>query len=139
MPDQNWSIGWQQIAMKFRFLISWLVVYLLLENSSFSIAQSTASERHIDDIDVHFHEHHLEDDFRPSEILGPIGEIKTSGPKITNGESLIIPKPKKPHWLGGRHSEEDRYVIVLCYRYNWHSFLKAFQKHSNYNYVPYLF
>ena len=114
MPDNNWSIGWQQIAMKFRFLVSWLIIYLLLEKSNISIAQSHASERHIDDVDVHFHEYHLEDDFRPSEILGPIGEIRTAGPKISNGESFSIPRPKKPHWLGGRYPEQDRYDFILC-------------------------
>ena len=113
MPDNNWSMGWQQIAMKFRFLSFWLIIYFLLEKSNISIAQSQASERHIDDVDVHFHEYHLEDDFRPSEILGPIGEIKTQGPKISNGDSFSIPIPKKPHWLGGRYQEQQRYENIF--------------------------
>ena len=126
MPDNNWSIGWQHIVMKFRFLLSWLIIYLLLENSNLSFAQSeaTASEtrRHIDDIDVHFHEYHLEDDFRPSEILGPISDIKTLGPKIISGEEFSIPTPKKPHWLGGRRPDLDRYKIVThsCILGNYH-------------------
>ena len=98
------------LTMKFRVVFSCLVIFFVLEKSNFSSAQAPppASKRHIDDVDVHFHEYHLEDDFRPSEILGPIGGFKTSGPIITSGEKFNLPQPKKPHWLGGQNQFRNR-------------------------------
>ena len=96
--------------MKFRVVLSCLIIFFVLEKSNISSAQAPppASRRHIDDVDVHFQEYHLEDDFRPSEILGPIGGIKTLGPIITSGEKFSLPQPKKPHWLGGRNQFRNR-------------------------------
>ena len=99
--------GCKLLTMKFRILFSGLMIFLILGKSNISSAQTppvASDRRHIDDVDVHFHEYHLADDFRPSEILGPIGDIKTAGPIIGNGESFSLPQPKKPHWLGGRNN-----------------------------------
>ena len=98
------------ILLKRRVILGCLIIFFLLEKSNISSAQALprASKRHIDDVDVHFHEYHLEDDFRPSEILGPIGGIKTSGPIITSGEKFSLPQPKKPHWLGGSNQFRNR-------------------------------
>ena len=100
MPASSSTAGCKLSAMKYSFLLSGLIIFFLVEKFSISLAQDLAKRRHIDDVDVHFQEYHLEDDFKPSEILGPISDIKTLGPLITTGEVLDWPEPKKPHWLG---------------------------------------
>ena len=113
MPVKNLNAGCKLVKMKLGSLLSLTIVLFLLDQSSVSIAQQDpASERHIDNVDVHFQEYHLEDDFRPSKILGPIDDFKKLGPKISVGDEFNLPQPKKPHWLGGGNRWRSRYVTI---------------------------
>lgn len=76
-------------TMKSRYQFCWLLILYLLELSIVSSAIDQAAERHIDDVDVHFQEYHLEDDFKPSEVLGPIDGFQQSGPIIIRGKILV--------------------------------------------------
>lgn len=102
------TAGCKLAAMKCRYILSVGILFFLVEKSSISLAQVFAKGRHIDDVDVHFQEYHLDDDFKPSKILGPIDDIKTLGPRITAGESFNWPEPKKPHWLGSGSARQNR-------------------------------
>ena len=95
-------------TMKSRYQFCCVIILYLLELSIVSSAIDQAAERHIDDVDVHFQEYHLEDDFKPSEVLGPIDGFQQSGPIIIRGEDFSWSKPKKPHWLGGSSNFDKR-------------------------------
>jgi len=103
-------------TMKSRYQFCWLLILYLLELSIVSSAIDQAAERHIDDVDVHFQEYHLEDDFKPSEVLGPIDGFQQSGPIIIRGEDFSWSKPKKPHWLGGSSNFDDSGPRNVLYR-----------------------
>ena len=56
--------------MKSRYQLCWVLILYLLELSIVSSTIDQAAERHIDDVDVHFQEYHLDKKkFRQSILL----------------------------------------------------------------------